>query len=109
MSLVNVLSTSACGQYRSLKVRDQSHGIMVEEPSSIHQYNKFKGGTDLSTKILHQLQFFRRDTRWTLRAFRGLLALSSINVWDAGKQQRPEMDIAFKEAVWKLAKQLLLK
>jgi hypothetical protein len=59
--------------------------VDVDVPVTVTQYNKFRGGVDRTTKALHTLNLFRRDKKWTLRMFRGVLGFSIINcqiIWD---------------------------
>lgn len=53
----------------------------------VKHYNAHKHGVDLATEFLNSLKLYRRESRWTHRAFVGILGLSMFNILHICEQQ----------------------
>lgn len=81
-ALFHMLSTAAPGNVTVPEKRSRRCGTNKAQrnvPVTKLLYDRFKSGVDRSTKFLHSLRIFRRDAKWTVRLFRGLLGISVYN------------------------------
>lgn len=106
---MHLLSTSMPARHGVIKTRPvkaHARGVKMKMPAAAVQYSKNKVGVDLSTEFLYQLNIFRRDHRWDMRVFRGVLGLSVLNCMRIWERMTGKKEKVWRSFVYKLAKSL---
>lgn len=108
-ALFHLISTGVIGgKYTNRWRISRKHpeGYIMRQPVVVTVYNRYRGGVDSATKFHHSLHIYRRDQKWTMRVFRGLLGLSVLNtriIWELHSGQKCDKTRQF---VLNLAKEL---
>ena len=101
-----MLTTSVFDTSRLNITRKKPAGETIDLPLSVVEYNRYKGGVDSATRMMHELEFFRRDAKWPLRIFHGLSALTSINSHLAYNRQVNGDGLSLVDSIFELGCQL---
>lgn len=108
-TLFHVISTGIRGGYyinKPLRRPQSANRLLSKQPVVVNFYNQHKSGVDRATQFLDSLGLYRRDLRWTLRLYRGLIGLSVLNtkvIWELYRGEKASSTRAF---VLELAEQL---
>lgn len=87
-SVLHILSTRVRGY---LAVKTGSHLVPVVK--LLH--DQHKGGVDLATRFLKRMNLYRRDKKWPLRVFIGILGLSVLNCMLINQQNGQDKGISW--------------
>ena len=110
-AIFHVLSTAITGGFYTKmerKTRKKKLPNIINQPVVVTAYNRYRGGVDQATKFLHSLRLFRRDMKWTMRVFRGLLGLTVLNIKLIWEQHVGRKIRSIREFVLELARELAI-